>query len=268
MDYLTPFLIALVIFFIILWVGFQWYKKNKEYNEKIKENLDDEHIIDPKTGTKITLEQAENGYWEEPEDKLGIMSENDIQKLYTEEEKETERTLNYLKENFLKLEVDNDTWLTLWQTKIVNQYDNFQHHIPFKAQNSNGTFFLALVELGSNTDIPYRIGSYYLENQIMLWLTVDFDLGHYYFREKTSAEKIMDKVRNNNDFNLTTYETFTFKKTQNIHRVEQILKVIEQEKGFEIEFMGSNIFIKNLRHANLEDLHKIEKIVETIVDRG
>ncbi|TXE15357.1 hypothetical protein ES692_17015 [Psychroserpens burtonensis] len=35
--------------------------EQKEYDRKLKESLADEYIIDPETGTKLTLEQAESG---------------------------------------------------------------------------------------------------------------------------------------------------------------------------------------------------------------
>jgi hypothetical protein len=264
MNDLSSYIVPIVMIFTLIWFCYRWHKQHKEYNDKIQKNLEDNYIIDPKTGTKITLEQAESGFWAASDNKLNITSESDIQKLYTEEEKQIARTLNYFKTNFLKLELDKDQWFILEQTKIVDKYQNFEYHTPFKVKNGNGIFFLAEVVLGESNDIPYHIGTLYLGCQIMFWLTVDVNLGHYYFREKTSTEKILDKMKSDDDFKLINYETFAFKKTNNIEYVSKILEYLEQEKGFEIEFMDTNIFIKNLKHANLEDMHKIKNMVERI----
>ncbi|GAA4276731.1 hypothetical protein [Aquimarina mytili] len=266
MDYEV---IAVIIFFCcisgsILWLGFRSIKNNNIYYKKIDENLKDEYIIDPETGTRLTLEQLEKGYHEGVENDFGIVPETEIEKLYTEEEKKTERAFNYLKRNCTKLTFDNDQRNILEQTKILNQYNIYRYSNPFKLKNGEGVFLIVYVELGSSSDIPYSVGSYYAERQVMFWLPVNFDLGHYYFREKTSIEKLISKVKNTNDFKLAIYETFIFEKTKNTAQVKRILEKIEQYKNLEIEFINTNIFIKNLRYANIEDIHKIEELAKAI----
>ncbi len=258
------YLIGAVICCYLIWLGIQNYKKHKEYNRKLKESLDDEYVLDPETNAKLTLEQAENGHWGEKENELGIMSEADIDTLYTEEEKEMARTANYLKKKCLKLELDSEQWAILTQTNIFNRYNDFRIYKPFKIKNSNGIFFFTDIEIGSDEGAPHRVSFYASGQQLMFWLLVDVDLGHYYFSDKTAAGKIIDKIKRSNDLNLKRHETVCFRRTENIDYVERIIKFFEVEKGFEIEFMDNNIFIKNFKYPNLEDVHRIERIVSSL----
>ena len=54
--------------------------------------------LDPETGAKLTLEQAESGHWINHDNEYKTTPESEIEKLYSEEAKNAERAINYLKE--------------------------------------------------------------------------------------------------------------------------------------------------------------------------
>ena len=68
----------------------------------------------------------------------------------------------------------------------------------------------------------------------------------------------------NDDLTLTNYESFTYKPTNNLLYLSQILKKIEGQEGLEIEFFSNYLFIKTLTFINKEDILRIENILKSI----
>ncbi len=239
-------------------------KEEKEYERKLKESLEDEFIIDPETGAKLTLEQAESGHWIEHNNELLTVPEEQIEKLYTEEQKEVERAINYLKsepnyvkENFTEQDID-----LLENTKILSKYDNWTYSDVFKIEYCDGYVFLPYVKIIGNQHSYFEDD--YQESQVMFWIKLDNDFGHYYLREKSSAEKILDLIKNDDDLKLKGYESFTFKKSSDILNLLRVLKSFEGQEKLEIEFYKNNVFIKNEKFINYKDINRIEKIIKNI----
>ena len=69
-DYIIYILIGILVVILLYYLLTYKTAEEKEYNKKLKESLEDDYIIDPETGTKITLEEAESGIWE-VEDGIG-----------------------------------------------------------------------------------------------------------------------------------------------------------------------------------------------------
>jgi hypothetical protein len=65
----------------------------------MRQSLADEFIIDPETGAKLTLEQAESGHWLIRDNESREITEDAISKLPYEDEQTVERALNLLRAN-------------------------------------------------------------------------------------------------------------------------------------------------------------------------
>ncbi|WP_459212230.1 hypothetical protein [Aquimarina rhabdastrellae] len=241
---------------------FKGTNEEQEYHKKLKESLADEFIIDPETGAKLTLEQAESGHWIAHDNEFNTISEYEIDKLFTEEQKNAERGINYLKEQieYRKQNLNDHQIQILEKTKILSKYDDWSYSNSFKITYCDGFIFLPAVRLNGHS---YYENDYH-ESQIMFWLKLNIDLGHYYLREKSKTEKIFELINSDDNFKLNNYELFTFKKTENIILLTNILKKIENEKGLEIEFFENNLFIKNTKFINTVDIFRIENIVKNI----
>ncbi len=230
--------------------------EQKEYDRKLKESLKDEYIIDPETGAKLTLEQAESGHWVAHDNEFRTITESELEKLPTEGEKQAETALNYLRESkeYLKTELTEEQFDFLEKTRTLNEYDDWDYSNPFEFKK--GIVLLPAVEL--NGTINYK------ESQLMFWVKVDNINGHYYFREKSSSEKLFDLLRNDDEIKFSDYECFTIKKTHNIILLKSILKNFEKEKKLEIEIHDDNLFIKTTKLVNLDDIIRIEKIINNV----
>ena len=239
-------------------------KQEQEYNKKLKESLAEEFIIDPETGAKLTLEQAESGHWIAHDNEFLTIPDSDIDKLFTEEQKNTERGINYLKEktDYRKQKLTKQEIQILEETKILSKYDDWSYSNCYRLEYANGFVFLPAVKF-IDKETGYVDNSYH-ESQIMFWLKLNIDFGHYYLREKSKVEKFFDLIKNDDDLKLKNYESFTFRKSTDLLKIIRILKSFEGSKGLEIELMDRNLFVKNQKLANLEDIKRIESVIKNV----
>lgn len=243
---------------------FKGTKEEQEYKRKLKESLEDEFIIDPETGAKITLEQAESGHWIAHDNEFRTMSDSEIDKLYTDEQKKAELGINYLKKQkeYRKQKLRDEEIEILERTKILSKYDDWGYSDSFRLEYANGFVFVPAVKIVDKQ--PGYFDNSYIESQIMFWIRLKSDLGHYYLRKKSGVEKFLDLIKNDDDLKLKNYESFTFRKSNNLINTIKILNVFEGNEELEIEFMDNNIFVKNQKYVNLEDIQRIEGILKKI----
>ncbi|MFD0989055.1 hypothetical protein ACFQ1R_03025 [Mariniflexile jejuense] len=234
--------------------------EQKEYNRKLKESLSDEYIIDPETGTKLTLEQAESGHWVANDNEFMTISESELEKLPSADEKQAEIALNYLRESqeYQRTKLTDEQLKMFEKTKILNSYDDWNYSNPFKFEN--GIVFLPAPELHGMT--YYQDD--YCESHLMFWIKIKNTNGHYFLREKSSSEKLLDLLRNDDELKISDYECFTFKKSRNVILIKDILNSFENEKKLEIEIYNDNLFIKTTKLVNLDDIIRIEKIIKNV----
>ena len=254
-----------ILFFGLLIIGFYFVfthktKKEKEYDKKLKESLADEYIIDPETGTKLTLEEAESGHWIAHDNEFRTISETELKNLPTEDEKIVERALNYLRSSkeYRKTKLTDKQIEILEKTKVLNSYDDWHYSNPFEFKK--GIVLLPAPELHGMTYYQNT----YCESHLMYWVKIDNINGHYFFREKSSSEKFFDLIRDDDQIKLSDYECFTFKKSHNIILIKSILKNFENEKKLEIEINNKNLFVKTTKLVNLDDIIRIEKIIKNV----
>lgn len=257
----TVFIIVGVISIsFILYLTFRASKVEKEYKKKLEKSLEDEYIIDPETGAKLTLEEAESGHWISHDNEFYTIPDSEIETLVFEEEQQVEIALNYLRGNheYKRLELTDEQWETLNNTKMLTNYDDWSYSNPFSF--NNGVVFLPAPKLHGKT--YYQDD--YVESQLMFWIKVTNTNGHYFFREKSSAEKILDLIRNDDDIKLDNYECFTIRKSRKIIPISNILEKFENVSGLEIEINNKDLFIKTLKLINLKDIKRIEEIIKKI----
>lgn len=237
----------------------------KEYERKLQESLKDEFIIDPETGAKLTLEQAQSGHWIAHDNEYKTTSEKEIEKLITQEEKSIEKSKNYLRESkeYRKHKFTEEEILILEKTKTLSKYDSWGYSDCYSIESPKGFAFFPIVEIEDKT--PTYHSNNYIETQIMHWLKFDFDMGHYYLREKSNAEKFLDIIKKDDDLKLKNYESFTIRKSSNIIKIIKILEKFENQERIEIEFMDNNLFVKNERLATLEEIKRLETITKNLI---
>lgn len=247
----------LVYFFSIM---FTKTDEQKEYERKLKESLEDEYIIDPETGIRLTLEEAESGNWIGDNNEYITVPESEINKLSTEGEQQAESALNYLRESkkYIRTELSDNQLQILNSTKILGKYDAWTYSNPFSFEN--GILILPAPELNGMTYYEED----YKESHLMFWKKIDNINGHYFLREKSSIEKIFDKFRNDDDLKLKDYESFTFKRSYNVIKINKILENFKNEKGLEIEINDNDFFVKTMRLVSIVDIKKIETILKNV----
>lgn len=268
MENLIDIAIVIIIFavLILLILLSTKLKSKREIDDerKLKESLADEFIIDPETGAKLTLEQAQSGHWVSHDNEFWTVSEAEIEKLYSEEEKEEQRALNILKESkdYLKHRFTEEDEIILESGKTLSKYDDWSYSNAFKMQFREGFILSTTVKWNDNQPGYYERS--YSESQLMLWLVLDTDFGHYYFRRKTQAEKFFDMIKNDDDLKLEHYECFTFTKTNNIIKQLKILNHFKNERNLEIEFLNNNLFIKTTKPINKQDVLTLDRIAREL----
>ncbi|MDF4202094.1 hypothetical protein PXD56_03975 [Maribacter sp. SA7] len=235
-------------------------KSEKEYEKKLEESLADEYIIDPETGAKLTLEEAESGHWIAHNNEYRTIPESEINKIPTEQEKIAELGVNYLRKSkfFRRIELTEKELQLFAKSKILSKYDDWTYSNSFSFEN--GLLILPAPEIHGQTYYEDD----YVESQIMCLLKTQNTEGHYYLREKSNAEKFFDKFRNDDELSLNNYECFTFKKSSDIILLNRLLESFKNQVGLEIEIINDNLFIKTTKLVNESDVKRIEKIIKNV----
>lgn len=243
---------------------FRGTRAEREYERRINESLADEYIIEPETGAKLTLEEAESGHWIKHDNEYSTIPEKEIEKLHTEEEKDAERAINYLRKStdYKRYRFSESELELLENTRIFSKYDDWSYSNCFKIEYCRGFIFMPAVVIIDK--VPGYFETTYNESQIMVWLKLKTSMGHYYLREKSGTEKFLDIFKKEDALKLKNYESFTFKKSENIFRVNQILEKFTNVRGIEIEIFGNNLFFKTLKFINKTELLQIEKLVKSL----
>lgn len=251
-DIILFILIVILITTIIYGVITFKTKKEKEYDRRLQKSLEEEYIIDPETGVKLTLEEAESGKWFAHDNEFRTIPEDELNKIPIDEEKQVQVALNYLRESrfFTKIELNDNEVNKLIDTKILSGYGDWSYSNTYKFEN--GYVFLPTID-GSR-----------IETHLMIWLKIQNIQGHYLFREKTNSEKFFDLIRNDDEIKLKNYECFTIKKSINILNTIHIINKIKQHKGLEIEINNTNLFLKTLKLISIEDVKMMEKIIKKL----
>ncbi|MCR5862906.1 hypothetical protein LRS05_12520 [Flavobacterium sp. J372] len=250
---------AAVILAALIIVAFSTTKSKSEKVEekRLQESLEDVLIYDPETGAKITLEQAESGNWLLPDQELKDKYDNDFRKFLDEDNLKVHDIEIKLRANgFRRQKLSEHQISQLENTSVLKKYDSWSYQISYINQ-SNTVVFFPFVELGAKV----RGEDDYRETQLMFWTSIEDCGGHFYFREKTSIERITEIFRNDDEIKLNNYESFVLKKGYSVIPLIRLMQKIDKEKSLEIEVNNNNLFIKTVMKPTIVDYDRINKAV-------
>lgn len=229
---------------------------NSDYEERLEKSLADEYIIERETGAKLTLEQAESGLWIKHDNELREMPESDIEKFPTDEERVVFRGLNYIKssKNYIPNKISNKKVSTLEKLEILKKYDDWFYSDSYKLA-SDDKKQLIIINIDDNG---------YKEPQLLFSIQLDFDTGHYYFRPKTKTEKILDKIRNDDEIKLKDFECFDYKKSLNTISLIKTIDKIDKKQDIEFEFFNNILYLKNRKLLSVAEVKILETILKNV----
>ncbi len=244
----------------VVWSIFNPKKEEKAWNAYMKHSMEDEYIIDPETGAKLTLEQAESGHWVQHDNLHRQIPKEDIDKLWSEQEKESLRSINYIVENkdYSPVKMNAELVDFLEGTYTLRKYFTWSYSKLFKMEYADGFVLLPHVDYRHH-EVSGR------ETQIMFILNLNDSLGHVYLREQTVAEMTLSFLSGRRKKLLKGYEAFLFNKDSNIIKIKKILEPLEKPEDVEIEFFGSYLCIKNRKLIRREEFDRMESYVKQIV---
>jgi hypothetical protein len=237
---------------------------DKEYDRRLKASLEDEHLYDPDTGTKISLEEAESGEWVVDYRKNNIVPDEELELSPNEVQVQIDIAKNHLKKGPYELiyfsERQEDV---LEMSQMLDRYDYWEYSEVFKALESETVAFVPTVrEYGGGGTHIHRA-----ETQLLFWMQVPVEYGHYYFRELTLGEKVVSAFRVSDRLSFPRYKTFEITAAADVEPIAQLLSCLTGEKKLEFEVIANNLLIKTRRVVCIEDVLRLEELVKTIEQR-
>lgn len=230
-------------------------KEEKEYDERIKNSLEEQYIIDPETGAKLTLEQADSGI--QDENQVKYFSETDYSKILVEEEKNAELATDVYRrnKNYKKTEFDDSEIEILVNTLTLSKYDEWNYSNCLTNETRTKIFFVPSVSIDK---LNYR------ESQIMYWIKIQNINGHYHLYEVNKAERILINSTKKESVFYNSYFCEILRKSHNATNLKFILNKISELKGFEFEIINDNLFIKSTRLVCKIDIDNAEKLINNV----
>ena len=230
-------------------------KEYTDYKEKLNKSLEDEYIIDPETGAKLTLEQAQSGHWN-PEE-VPYFSEEDVAKHYSQDFQNMYATKYYLEqqEAYDSIELDDRFLEFISTTLIFAKYDSCSFTAIFINKATQTKILFSWVEM---------LQSNYSEIQLLFWVKISNFNGHYYLTEKTKSEQIAIKLANKNALFFNDYYCDILKTSFSNGYELGILEKCAAEKRIEVEILNDNLFIKTIDLASINDINRIEQLIASL----
>ncbi|MGH1386231.1 hypothetical protein [Kordia sp.] len=244
------FIVSGIGFTFILYTVFKpLTAEEKEEKARLKKSLEDDRIFDPETGVYISLEEAESGQWSTDDREKHYLPELQL----SEEGDNLKIAVDYLNKSqyYTKTGPLPDTEYDIIESSnILSKYEDWYYSNTLKFDK--GYAFLPTVGDGLDGSL------------LMFLIKINSLKGHYYLREKDVSEKFFDLLRKDDDLDLKNYESFTIRRSKNIQTIDRFLKIFENEKGLEIEINDTYLLIKTLKLVNIDDIKRIERIVQRI----
>lgn len=264
MMYFAAIIIAVLGFFI--YKAFQKSETEKAYNEHLRKSMEDEFIIDPETGAKLTLEEAESGHWIQHDNEFRTKTEEELSRYFHEEEKETQRGLNFLREssNYLITKLNENELDSLEKSKTLTKYADWSYSDSFRNDELKSVVFVTTVTASNNMGSPYHGSDTYSEPQLMTIIDLNYQAGHYYFVEKSLKGKLFEVFDDDNSIKLDGYQCHTFDASDNIFKNIAIIKTLQGIQNIEIEFLNNYLLLKTRRYIRTEDVKLFDKIISQL----
>jgi len=236
------------------------FKPQRNEEDELEKSMEDEFIIDPETGAKITLDEAENGVWETIDNSKPI-SQSELNNL-PEFDRQAQTAINHLKRKdiYTNIETLSDSQIeVIDNTEIINSYDEWSYSEVYEMKN--GLIILLTPQMKNLT----YYAEDYSETQLMYWIKIQNIKGHYVFRESTQVDKMLNLSSNEN---LPNYKCYEIQETSNLNLLNDVLTIFEEEKELIIEIKNDNLFIKTLKFISINDVERIEKIVQRFANKN
>lgn len=245
-------IIALIILFVVISRSFGGSKAKSTKTESSAETAEDEYLYDPKTGKRITLEQAMQGYEVEDEHKAKIIPEEDPEQKYTEEEIAVLRIQSWLMmENFAVVTAEElSTLLARFNhSSILKAYEEDLEYL-FAAEPDPGLFLVitrVTPEHGHG-----RAGSEEGEHQLLGILRLEMLPGDALIQPKQALNPIPAAFEPGKEI-LTEKNTIRLATHEESPAVLQLNAAIEGISNYIAEIQGDYLLIKSNNPATAEE---------------
>jgi hypothetical protein len=235
----TLFLIFIVI---CTFLGRCKTKKEIEYDEKLKKSLKDEFIIDPETGKKLTLKEAETGIWNI--DKKNSQK-SEIENIPFEKDKQIEIILQYFKENenYKNEELNFEQIVLLKKSNTLGKYKNCSFNYSFSFENG---FAIIVVPIIRNPIHFAPSSGRFLDEQLLFWFDIGKEGCDFYY----NGSNISVNIEN----------------CRNKEQIENLVSEIQKLDKVTIEIYSGKLYIKTSKLATLDDVINFEKIKNTFAN--
>ncbi len=243
------------IFFFVVSIGNKpIYKEEKEDEALLKKRLEDTRIYDPETDTYITLEEAESGIWD-LDDASKKMSETEKKEQFFGEDLVAESIRKeFLKEGFVKAKspLSEEQFKVFERLQLLDELD----------ENWGYRYFF---ESGKRVAVILTIHNAY---ELAVSIPIQYSSGHYVFKEKTTSDRILDKIRPDDAIQVANYECFSIQNSKTTRAVENIMHLVAKIRGVEVEILPHQFFVKTTGSQKLVDVFILLDLVKEIEKKG
>lgn len=252
---LFVFFLIVALFIFIMLFG----RKSKEEidcDNKLKESLEEEYIIDPETQAKLTLEQAQSGIWNP--DEVTYYSESDVENHYSDEFQKIKKAQFYLEkqESYTESELNEEDIELLNQIVLLSKYYDCNFTNIFTNNSTQTKIIFSWVEA---EEIKGYSGI-----QLLFWVRIQNFNGHYFLSEKTKSERFALKLATKEALFFNDYYCEILKKSFSNEYEIGILEKCAAIQRIEVEILNDNLFIKTTDLASIEDIVKIEELLVSL----
>lgn len=230
-------------------------KSDKEYFKNLKTSLEDAYIIDPETGAKLSLEQAESGNWNSDEVEY---YDDEKDPFLSDEYRFFKESSSYYIEN-LKYEFK----------EVADDAIDLIESLHMFAKYSEYFFFKTFSKVEKNTMIGFVAVSlanieYSRTNQLFCWIKNLGFSGHYILIEKSKVE---EKLLQLNGVNLKTFGSYhcePIEKSTYESQLFDLFSKFSEIKGLDIEYKEGHLFFKTKNEMTQEDINRFEALLDQL----
>lgn len=228
------FILFLIIVLIFIPLSLRKSKEELEEEKKLDERLQDETIYLPETGTRLTLEEAEKGFFIAHDNKLRVKSDEELEKNYSWEQGQVEKIKNFAIESQFEFPTDDV------EDKLIEAIGN----CSFTSRYSDiHIYYTILID----------------EALFLTILQVEYETTNGKYISQSTEWHIVGAIHRDK-FNLEQFPS-RFQKLE-IKEVEKALEDFGAESTVEIS--GEYLIIKLYSHATLDDAKRMIELLKTV----
>lgn len=250
-SFFLIFIVTIIGALIYFFAFSKTSKSDREEEKKLRKSLEDDFIIDPETGAKLTLEQAQSGIWNDEE---VTYYDPKTDPLVSPEYFEFSKLVDYYKLNSdYEVHIISDADVEFLESSLMFQkysYWAFYHSFGHISKNTIVSF--VLVELNVKTD------------QLLYWLKDVSFSGHYKLYEISNTDKKIMSLSGVNGTFFNNYYCEPIKKTFYEIELFKFFEKIATINNLEIELLNSNLLIKTKNNVTQQDIDRLEEFLKQV----